>query len=227
MGPRPKSPRRRVTHRGGRPRPSCLQSRGRDGVSGERSRRGEELAAKWGGGGEREAPARGARDLGRSRQGLDALPGGGEAAEEAAGDGRGGGEGAGRRLRPGEEGGGRQQGGCPTANTHWGAGLGAAGCREASRQGRTLGDRGARVGCPPICLLSCPAREASWDQRASRMDSHQMPGLGTWHKWGSRCSKRACSQTPGRTSWIGKRDRETPLSIPPGGSARKSPQPPV
>ena len=33
------------------------------------------------------------------------------------------------------------------------------------------------------------------------MGSHQLPGLGTW------CSKRACRQTPGRTSWTGKGER--------------------
>lgn len=71
--------------------------------------------------GAREAPAGGALDPGRGRQGLDALPGGREAACRGGGKGpEGGGEGAGQRLRPGEEGGGELEGGCLTANTHTG-----------------------------------------------------------------------------------------------------------
>lgn len=118
-----------------------------------------------------------------------------------------GGEGAGQLLRPGEEGGGGREGGCPTADTHTGdsrlarsAALreawGAAGCRGGSRQGR-----------PPICLFSYPTRVACRKQRALRVGSHQLPGLGTW------CSKRTCGQTPGRTSWTGKGDRETPFPL--------------
>lgn len=67
----PESRRRgRVTHRGGRPGPSCLQSRGGDRVEADGSRSGEEGIADAGG---RGAPARGALDPGRSRRGLDAL----------------------------------------------------------------------------------------------------------------------------------------------------------
>lgn len=60
----------RVTHRGGRPGPSCLQSQGGDRVEADGSRSREEGTADAGG---RGAPAGGALDPGRSRRGLDAL----------------------------------------------------------------------------------------------------------------------------------------------------------
>lgn len=88
-------------------------------MRGDQNRRMEEATATGGREGRRGWKRLQRRSRpGRSRQELDSLPGVREAAEEAAGDRSGGGEGAGQRLRPGEEGGGRREGGCPTANTH-------------------------------------------------------------------------------------------------------------
>lgn len=198
----PESRRRgRVTHQGGRPGPSCLQSQGGDRVEADGSRSREEGTADAGGERLPEAPwtrggAGGGWTLCRRKKGCR----GGSRGQER------GGEGAGQLLRPGEEGGGGREGGCPTADTHTGdsrlarsaelrEAWGAAGCRGGSRQGR-----------PPICLFY-PTRVACRKQRALRVGSHQLPGLGTW------CSKRACGQTPGRTSWTGKGDRETPFPL--------------
>lgn len=137
VGPRPPSPQgEEVTHRGGRPRPSCLQSPGqRWGERGgsEEGRRQQPL--EGGGKAPAEAPwtreeQAGAGRFARSKKGCR----GGSRGQE------GGGEGAGQRLRPGGEGGGGLEGGCPTANTHTGQpgmrGVEMLRGRQASEKGR-------------------------------------------------------------------------------------------
>ena len=86
-------------------------------------------------------------------------------------------------------------------------------------QGRIL--TGCEGGAPTHLLLLLSRQGGVPEAEGFEGGLTSAAWLGTW------CSKRACRQTPGRTSWTGKGDRETPFSIPPGGFAGRSHQPSV